>query len=423
MKRATAARLSPDFYRLWGSFTISQIGSALGAGALPLIAILVLHASNMQVSLMAALSGIAGAAIAFPLGSFIEFHRKRPVMVYADLASFAALASIPLAAWLRVLTYAQLCAVLTVQTLCGIVFNAASGASVKSLIPRPQRIRANSRFETTFWTASTLGPPAGGALISMLGATATIAIDATSYLLSALGIRSIDTAEPEPVHDKSEHHWIEDIRGGWTYIFADPMLRHLFWNAMVFGGSLMLTTPLVALLLLRELGFAPWQYGLALGLPGLGGLIGSLCAPRFVTLFSEPAVLLGFGTLRTCWVGLLLAADSDALGLVLITVAETLLLFCAGVFNPVFATYRMNCTAADHMARVGTAWSISAKCFQPAFIALGGVVAAATSTRVAIGCAAITLLASSGLLPWRELWSTARERDEAQIVAARDDSV
>ncbi|WP_327115188.1 MFS transporter [Nocardia sp. NBC_01730] len=408
MKPATAVedRLSPDFYRLWASFTISQIGSALGTGALPLVAIVVLDASDLQVSLMAALSGIASAAIALPLGSFIEFRRKRPIMIQADLASFVALSSVPVTAWLGVLTYAQLCVVGTIQTLCGIVFNAANGAHVKSLVPEPQRVRANSRFETTFWMASALGAPAGGALVSMLGATITLVIDSASYLLSALGIRSIATPEPEPAHERREQHWVTDIRSGWSYIFAQPTLHRLFWNAMIFGGSLMLTAPLVALLMLRELGFAPWQYGLALGLPCLGGLLGSLCAPKLVAVFSERTVLLGFGTLRTCWLGLLLAAGPSTFGLAIIMVTETLLLFCAGVFNPVFTTYRMNCTADDHMARVGTAWSSSAKSFQPAFIALGGVIAAATSLRVAIGCAAVTLLASCLLLPWRQtVWS------------------
>lgn len=398
----SADRLSPDFYRLWGSFTVGQVGSAFGAGALPLVAILVVHASDLQVSLMAALAGIAGAAIALPMGSFIEFHRKRTIMVHADLASFAALASVPVAAWLGVLTYAQLCVVVTIQTLSGIVFNAANGAYLKALVPEPQRVRANSRFETTYWTASTIGAPAGGALISIFGSTTTLIIDAVSYLLSALGIRSITTTEPEPAHQPTEHHWVADIRSGWTYIFGQPTLHRLFWNAMIFGGSLMLTAPLTALLMLRELGFSPWQYGLALGIPGLGGLIGSLCAPKLVTMFNERAILLGFGTLRTCWLGLLLLAGPDMLGLIVIMTAETLLLFCAGVFNPVFATYRMNHTADDHMARVGTAWSISAKSFQPAFIALGGAIAAVAGTRVAIGFAAVALLASSALLPWRQ---------------------
>lgn len=398
----TGVRLPADFYRLWGAFTVGQVGSALGTGALPLIAILVVDATDLQVSLMAALAGTASAIIALPLGSFIEFRRKRPTMVAADLAAFAALASIPVAAWLDLLTYAQLCVVVAVQTIGSIVFSAANGAYLKSLVPESGRVRANSRFETTFWTVTTVGVPAGGALISLFGSTVTVAINAISFLLSALGIRTIKTAEPEPAHQKPEHHWVTDIRSGWTYIFGQPVLHRLFWNAMIFGGSLLLTTPLVALLMLRELGFAPWQYALALGIPGLGGLLGSLCTTKLVDRFGQRVILLGFGALRTCWMGLLLAAGPGVLGLITIMAAETLLLFCAGVFNPVFTTYRMNHTADYHMARVGTAWSISAKCFQPAFIALGGFIAATTSIHTAITFATIALLSSTLLLPWRQ---------------------
>ncbi|MGY2061382.1 MFS transporter, partial [Nocardia gipuzkoensis] len=242
--------------------------------------------------MMAALSGIAAAAVALPLGPFVEFRRKRAVMIWTDLISFAFLASVPAAAWLGVLSYAQLCAVATICTVCTIVFNAASGAYVKSLVPEPIRIRANSRLETVFWTVSALGAPVGGTLVSIFGATATVLVDAVSYLLSALGLRSIATPEPAPDHLRAEHHWTADIRSGWSCISAHPVLRRLFWNAMLFGGSLMLTGPLMALFMLRELGFAPWQYGLALGLPTLGGLLGSVCSPKMVSRFGVRELLL-----------------------------------------------------------------------------------------------------------------------------------
>src|SRR4051812_40198844 len=58
--------LSPDFRRLWTAFTVSAVGSAVGSGALPLVAVLVLDVSTFQVSLLAALSAVASAAIALP---------------------------------------------------------------------------------------------------------------------------------------------------------------------------------------------------------------------------------------------------------------------------------------------------------------------------------------------------------------------
>lgn len=394
-------RQSGDFHRLWGAYSISELGSALSSGALPLVAVLVLHASTLQVSLLAALSGIASAAIALPLGSLIEFRAKRPVMIAADLLRFAALGSIPVAAMLGALSYEQLCLVGVLQTTCNIAFGAASVAHLKALVPPDERLAANSRFETTFWTATSAGPPLGGLLISWLGATATLAIDAVSFLLSALGIRTLRAPEPAPPTKATDHHWRRDITAGWAYIFNHRDLTALFWNAMLFGGCIMLAAPLMTVFMLRDLGLAPWQYGLALGLPGLGGILGAMCTPRLTQRYGDRTVLLTFGVLRTLWLGILPLAPVGTTGLVVIIVADFLLLFSAGVFNPTFVTHRMRATADTHMARVTTAWSISSKTVQPLFIVAGGALAATTSPRFALATTAIVLLTSGLLLPWR----------------------
>ncbi|MFI6167867.1 MFS transporter [Nocardia sp. NPDC051052] len=264
---------------------------------------------------------------------------------------------------------------------------------------------ANSRFETTAWTVSGLGAPIGGVLIGVFGAGATVLLDAVSFLLSAWGIRSLERPEPTPPVAQAERHWVADIRAGWAYIFRHRALHALFWNAMVFGGAIRLTSPLLAILMLRDLHLAPWQYGVALGIPSFGGIIGSLLTSRLVVRLGERPVLLGFGVLRTCWMGFLVLAGPGIAGLVVVVAAETALLFCAGVFNPVFTTFRMRATDDEFMSRVGIAWSISSRSCQPAFIALGGALATVTSVRFAIGCAAVALLASSLLLPWRT-WPT-----------------
>ena len=96
--------LGRDFRRLWLAFTVSAVGSAVGLGALPLIAVLALDVSTFQVSMLAALSAI-GAVLGLPMGDFIEQRRKRPVMIAADLVRFVVLVSVPVAAAFDVLTY------------------------------------------------------------------------------------------------------------------------------------------------------------------------------------------------------------------------------------------------------------------------------------------------------------------------------
>ncbi|MGV9679177.1 MFS transporter [Nocardia sp. NPDC003482] len=397
----TGDRLPRDFRRLWRSSTVSQVGSAIGGGAIPLLAILVLDSSNVQVSLLASISGIASAAIALPIGPFVEFHRKLPIMTAANLLAFASLFTIPVAGWLGVLSFAQLCAVVTVQTVCAIAISSASHAYIKAIVPRAQRVTAMGRLETMFQLVAVAGAPVGGAIITAIGPTITVLVDAISYLFAAGVLRAIPTERTPPPQRPPDHHWALVIRSGWSYIARSPMLRLLLANAALFGGSIMMFTPLLAILMLRELHFTPWQYGLALGLPGAGGVLGSVIAGRVTAAFGDRKSLLVLGGLRALWLGPVLFAGPDGRGLLLIIGSVTVLMFFAGAFNPVFVTERMNCTADDYMARVTTAWSITSKWIQPLFAAAGGVIASAAGVRVAIGCSAVLLILSAALLPWR----------------------
>ena len=147
---------------------------------------------------------------------------------------------------------------------------------------------ANGRFEATTWTATVVGPPLGGAAIALLGPVVTVATDALSYLLSALGIRAIGGEEPAPPRSGRARLRAADLVDGWRHILGHRGLRPLFCNAIAVNGLIMATEPLIAVLLLGRLGFAPWQYGLAFAAPCVGGLIGSRLSPRLVARFGQP---------------------------------------------------------------------------------------------------------------------------------------
>ncbi|MEU0684044.1 MFS transporter [Streptomyces albogriseolus] len=399
---ARRSTLGQDFRRLWGAYAISAAGSAVGMGALPLIALLVLHSSAFQVSVLAALSAVASAVIALPLGVRIEHQYKRPVMITADLARCVMLASIPVAMAFGRLTFIQLCVVGVLQTATSVAFDAASGAHLKALVLPEHRLRANSLFETTNWISVSAGPPVGGLLIGALGAAATMVVDALSFLASALGIRRIRQPEPAPPVRAASAHLGRDIAAGWQYLLRHPGLRPLFFNALLFGGSVMMASPLMAVLMLDDLGLAPWQYGVVLGLPCLGGVLGSRLTPLLARRFGQRRTLLVSGVARTLWTILLPLTPSGAIGVFVIVAADFGLLFSAGVFNPSFTTYRMAATPDAFMSRVGTSWSVGAKTCQAAFAIAGGLIAAAAGVRSALLIAGLLCMASALLLPWRE---------------------
>ncbi|MBZ6084156.1 MFS transporter [Streptomyces olivaceus] len=401
-------RLGRPFDRLWAAYGTSALGTWLAFGAFPLIAIEVLHAGPAGVAAISSAGAAVGAAVAVPLGPWVEFCRKRRVLVGTDLARFAALLTVPAAHLLGVLTYVQLLLVSVVVAACDIAFRAASGAYLKTLLPAEDLLVANSRFETTTWTTTVVGPPLGGAAIGLLGPVVTVAADAFSHLLSALAVGTTGGQEPSPARPMGERLRAGDLTDGWRHLVADPVLRPLFLNTALFNGLLMATTPLLAVLMLGRFGFAPWQYGLAFAAPSLAGLLGARLAGPLVTRYGQHRVLVGAGALRAVWpVGLVFVGPGTA-GLLLVMGVELGLIFCCAVFNPVQATCRLRRTPADRVARTLTAWSVTTKA-STAFLTAGwGVLGGVLGPRTAVGLAGALLLATPLLLPRRAVAASYR---------------
>jgi predicted MFS family arabinose efflux permease len=309
--------------------------------------------------------------------------------------------SVPVAAFLGALTYGQLCVVAVAQMVARLAFESAGIAQLRTLVPQAHRAAANGRFETTLWAANTVGPPAGGVLISWLGATAAMVLDAVSFLASAVLLRRLRTPELAPPRAAAARHWSREVTAGWRYIFGHRGLTALFWNSIIFGGCIMALTPLLAVFVLRDLGFPAWQYGLISGVSGVAGMAGSMLVRPAWRRLGERRVLLLAGVGRNLWLGLIPFAPASGAGLVMIAAAEFLLVFFAGMFSPTFATYRMNAADDAHMSRVVMASSISNKTAQPVFIAAAGALAAATSARTALFVLAAVLLTGVVFLPWR----------------------
>jgi MFS family permease len=397
--------LGREFGWLWAAYAVSAYGSGLAFGAFPLIAVLVLHAGPAQVSALSAVGPAVGALIAVPLGPWVEFRRKRAVMIAADLARFAVMVTIPVAYALGRLSFAQLLAASAVVAAARITFNAASGAYLKDLVRTEDLIVAGARFESTAWSSIAVGPPLGGAAIGLFGPVTTVLADAVSYLLSALGITAIGGREDQPRRTAGHGVRAGELLDGWRHLLTRPGLRALYLNQLLVGGLIMATEPLLALLLLRQLGFPPWQYGLAFAVPSLGGLIGSRLARRAVARYGRPRIFRTVGTLRAVWLIGLAFVRPGIVGLVTVMAVQFAIIVSMSLYNPVLTAYRLEHTPRDRLARTLTAWSISSGLSIAALTALGGLLAQVTSPRAALTVAGLLILASPLLLP--------RDRDVA----------
>ncbi|MET8492160.1 MFS transporter [Streptomyces cellulosae] len=392
---------------LWTAYGVSTFGTRFAFDAFALVALLVLHAGPAEVSLLAAVGPAVGAVLSVPLGPWVEYRRKRPVMIATDLVRCAVLLSVPLAYALDALTVAQLLVVSVTVAAADITFQAAVGAYVKDVVPGEELLRANGRLESTTWTATMLGPPLGGAAIGWFGPVTTVVADAVSYLLSAgaLGAAGGGDRRPERPEPRPRLR-AGDLLAGWRYILRSRELRPLFLNTVLVSGLIMASSPLLVVLMVGPLGFAPWQYGLAFAVPCVGGLVGARLSRRLVARFGARRVLGVAGTLRACWSVGLAFVGPGAAGLVLVIVIEFGLITSMGVFNPVFATRRLERTPADRVVRTLSAWSATSKASIAALTALWGLLASVTGPRTAIAVAGALLLATPLLLP--------RGREEAR---------
>jgi MFS family permease len=394
--------LGQQFGWLWAAYAVSAYGSGLGFGAFPLIAVLVLHAGPAQVSALSAVGPAVGALIAVPLAPWVEFRRKRRVMITMDLSRFAVMATIPIAYAFGRLSFVQLLIVSTVVAGAKIAFNAASGAYLKSLVPLDELIVASARFESTNWSSIAIGPPLGGAAIGLFGPVTTIVADSLSYLLSALGISAIRGREEAPPRNVRSLLRAGALLDGWRHILGDPDLRALYLNNMLVSGLIMATEPLLAVLLLRQLGFPPWQYGLAFAAPCVGGLIGSRLARRVVARFGRRRVFRTVGTLRAVWLIGLAFVRPGVVGLLTVMAVELAIIVSMSLYSPVLATYRLERTPQDRVARTLSAWSISTSAAIAICTALGGLLANVTSPRTALTVIGLLILTSPLLLPRRD---------------------
>jgi len=387
-----------DFRRLWLGTAVSQVGSAIGLIALPIVAVQIVHASTLKVSLLALAGAVTTTVAAFPLGAWVEFRLKRPVMIASDIVRTAAQGSVPLAALLGHVTYLQLVVVAIINAAGAISFSASSQAHLVGLVGRDELVSANARLQATNWIGLTTGPLVGGLLVAAVGAPTTLWVDAASFIVSAIAVISIRSAEAHPTTKESQRRWSIALLG-LRAVARDRILSRILLNWMIFAGCIGMIFPLETVFMLRTIHLSTLQYGLVYGISSAGGLIGSLLTPWVVRTL---------GYTKTLWLGsaargLLLfafaAAPNGLPGFVVCAASMTAILLVSSAVNSAMASYRQLRTPDHLLARVGALWSASTSLAQPVLILTGGFVGELVSTRAAIILGGALITAALVLLP------------------------
>ena len=202
-----------------------MFGSQITLLALPLAAVLTLHAGSFQMGVLSAAGMLPWLCFALPAGVWTDRRpRRRRILIATDLGRAAILLTVPIASALDVLAFWQLVVVAFCAGTLTLFFNLAWVSYLPTIVPREQLVDANSKLMTSASAAQIAGPSFAGALVGIATAPFAILVDAVSFVVSAVFIVRIEAPEePRPV--ETARPWRHDLALGLRFVAGDGLQR------------------------------------------------------------------------------------------------------------------------------------------------------------------------------------------------------
>jgi len=258
------------FRRYWSASTVSMVGDQVTSIAVPLTAVLALHAGASAMGLLTALEWVPSLLFGMHAGAWADRRgRRRQLMIACDLGRCALLATIPVCWALGVLTLGQLLAVVFAAGTLSILFNVADQTLFVSIVAPAQYVDGQSLIYGSRAMSFVLGPSLGGLLTQLLTAPFAIVADALSFLGSAFFLRRIDPAEPPADDGKG------GVTEGLRFIAHSPIVRASLIGVAVVNFFNLMFFALVMLYAVRVLHVSAGLLGLILGCGAFGGVLGA----------------------------------------------------------------------------------------------------------------------------------------------------
>ncbi|HKD75316.1 MAG TPA: MFS transporter [Ktedonobacterales bacterium] len=376
------------FLSLWAGETVSMIGSAVTELALPLTAILLLHATPWQLGVLLALETVATAGLSLFVGAWSDRVRRRPLMIAADIGRALLVASVPVALVLGWLRIEWLYAVAVLIGALDALFSSAYQGFFPNIVPEEDLVGANGRLEGSRNFAQIIGPGLAGALIQAFQAPFALFIDAASFLASAFSVAMIRGAEVNrPARGKRGNLWRE-IGQGLSMTFGQPLLRTMLIVVVIFNFFAPMLNAQLALFAVRVLGLTPLLLGLQIVAVGMCGVLAAFITGAVTKrLGMGPTMVLATLLISSGWLSVATLQRSWPATLLLMILGASVGTTGDVLININAATLRQLLTPDHLRGRVGATMRLFILGAQPLGALIGGVVGATFGVRAAIFCA------------------------------------
>ena len=376
------ARFGPslprNFRLLWGATALSNVGDGLRLVALPLLATSVTDDPRL----------IAGVTVAerlpwlffiLPGGAWADRYDRRVLRMRLDMARAVVMAGLVAVILFDQVSIGVIFLVAAMLASAEAVVDSSSMALVPATVDLGDLERAAGRLGSTELAMNDLvGPPVGGLLFG-LAIAIPFGLDAASFAGAAIVMAFMSgTFTSGAVHTPGVAMRTR-VSEGFAWLWNQHLLRMLAIISTALGTASFIGNAVFVLYAREVLDLSEFGYGVLLVPGAVGGIIGSLIAPRFrrfplrVTL--SCAVLASGGA---TW---LIAATSQPVVAGLLTAVS---LGAIMVWNVLTLALRQRLIPNEMLGRVGASYRFLVFLGMPVGALIGGILAYRYGVRSAI---------------------------------------
>jgi predicted MFS family arabinose efflux permease len=384
-----------DFGLFWTGESISEVGNSVTIVVLPLAAIEILHASTFIITVLNAAIWLPWLIIGVPAGTWVDRLPPKPLMLACDAISLAVYASVPVAAWLGMLTAAQLIAVTLLAGTATVFFRSAYQVLLAGIVDEADLTEGNAKLMGSREVAQIGGPGLGGLVAQIAGPATGLLADAVSFAVS-FGCLTAVRRPPDRRPAGPAVSVASATRHGLRFLWRDPYLRVMTANAAIANFALTGMDALIVVFLVRTVGLSAGVAGLVMAAFGVGGVLGALAARPLGRRFGTARAML-IAAIGPLSCSPLLALAHKGPGLAFAVIANVLIAAGVVTSNVIGASFRQAYVPPHLLGRVSSATMTISYAMMPAGALLAGVIATAVGVHTTMWIIT-ALIAASGLI-------------------------
>ena len=204
-----------------------MVGTQMTLLALPLTAVLVLHATPGAMGVLTAAEFAPFLLFGLIAGAWVDRLQARRVMITADVARALLLAVVPISAATHALSLGELFGIAFAVGTGSAFFDVAYLAMVPVVVARDELLTANARLEGSRATAAIVGPGLGGALVQLLTAPMVLLADSVSFVISAASLATMRAGRADETRERRATSLVAEVASGVKAVMRNPVFRAL----------------------------------------------------------------------------------------------------------------------------------------------------------------------------------------------------